>query len=50
MFIRTFIEAETKMEAEKHLKNLFAFAEKVHLILEVRSFERYWKLNDSFQI
>ncbi|MEH7073791.1 hypothetical protein [Neobacillus drentensis] len=50
MFIRAFIQAKTKIEAEKFLKNLFVLAEKVHLKLKVTSFEPYWKFNDSFQI
>ncbi|MFD3449870.1 hypothetical protein ACFDTO_35425 [Microbacteriaceae bacterium 4G12] len=50
MFIRAFIQADTKIEAEAHLKNLFVLAEKLQLKLEVTNFEPYWKFNDSFQI
>ncbi|WP_312475739.1 hypothetical protein [Neobacillus sp.] len=50
MFIRAFIQAKTKIEAETHLKALIVLAEKVHLKLGVTNFEPYWKYDDSFQM
>lgn len=41
LFIRAFFKAETKTEAETHLKQLLVLAETIHLKLEVLIIEPY---------
>lgn len=50
MFIRTFIQAKTRAEAENHLKNLLGLAETISIKMTVTNFEPYWKFDDCFQI
>ncbi|MDM5335109.1 hypothetical protein QUF56_18080 [Ureibacillus composti] len=50
MFIRTFIQAKTRKEAEIYLKNLLDFAETLNLKLKILNLEPYWKFDDSFQV
>lgn len=50
MFIRTFIQAKTRKEAETYLKNLLDFAETLNLKLKIINLEPYWKFDDSFQV
>ncbi|MGA5690664.1 hypothetical protein [Cytobacillus pseudoceanisediminis] len=50
MFLRTYIKAKTREEAQNHLNNLLTMAEALNIKLTILNVEPFWKFKNSFKI